>query len=109
LISTPVQGTQTLSAEFTAPKDGTYRLCAYVQEGLHDVPEATASTTFVVGPDPCVIAKSRLAAAKRAVRKAESAVTRYRKRSQRYRTAVRIRATERRKLQRARAAVADAC
>ena len=109
LISAPVQGTQTLSAEFTAPKDGTYLLCAYVQEGLHDVPEATASTTFVVGPDPCVLAKARLTAARKAVRQAESAVARSRKRSQRYRRAVRIRAAERRKLQRARAAVADAC
>jgi hypothetical protein len=113
LIRKQGEGAWTATEDFTAPDDGSYLLCAYIQEGLSDEPEATASATFVVGTDPCRAARTALAAARRSLRRAESAVARYRKQarrhSRRYRRAVRVRAVERRKLARARAAVTQVC
>ncbi|MDA0180694.1 hypothetical protein OJ997_10355 [Solirubrobacter phytolaccae] len=100
-----VQGTRTIAVERTATTtSGSYLLCAYVQENSDDLePEATASATFIVGPDPCVAAKSTLAKAQKTMRLADAAVKRFRKLVKRkpktyrqsYKTAVRTRANAR--------------
>jgi hypothetical protein len=55
-------------------------MCAYVGEGSSDpAPEATALASILVGPDPCVQARAKLKSANKAVKTAESAVSRYRK------------------------------
>jgi hypothetical protein len=132
-----VQGTATASTDITAAQtNGTYLLCAYVQESSDDpAPEATTSATYLVGPDPCVAARQQLATANKAVKTAESSVNRYRssyrrydqrakrahgakrrsllrlaKRDRsRYRSAVRRRAAARGTLANAQAAVTTAC
>jgi hypothetical protein len=132
-----VQGTATASTEVTASRtNGTYLLCVYIQESSGDpAPEATASATYLVGPDPCVTARQNLATANTAVKTVERSVTRYRtsyrryaqrarhahgakRRSllrlsardkSRYRSAVRRRAAARGTLGKAQAAVTAAC
>ena len=86
-----VQGTQTLDLTVTAPQvTARYLLCAYVQEGSSDPsPEASTSVEFLVGPDPCVVAKAGLAGANRAVHVAEASVNRNRVSWRRYSTAAR--------------------
>jgi len=136
-IYTTVQGSQTGTANVTASStNGTYLLCAYVVESAGDpAPEATASTTFLVGPDPCVTARAKLKSATKAVTTAEKAVTRYRKSykayekkakrahgakrasykrlakrdKSRYKSAVRTRSQKRSALSTAQAAVTAAC
>ncbi|HKG39814.1 MAG TPA: hypothetical protein VKB25_12550 [Conexibacter sp.] len=77
VISTGVQGTRAFLENYTASTTrGTYLLCAYVQEGSSDAPEATASTEYLVAPDPCTVAQRSVQRAKRIVRKAQAAVTR---------------------------------
>lgn len=85
------QGTTTVSENYTASQTaGTYLLCAYVQEsGSDSAPEATASATMLVGPDPCTSAKAALTKASKAAKTAEAAVTRYRKASTRDRSRAR--------------------
>lgn len=85
------QGTQTLNLTSTAPQtNARYLLCGYVQEGSGDpTPEATASVEFLVGPDPCVVAKDALAAANRALHVAEGSVNRNRASWRRYSSAAR--------------------
>jgi hypothetical protein len=132
-----LQGTQTASRNFTASSTpGTYLLCAYVQEnGSDPLPEATTSATFLVGPDPCVTARTALTKAQKAVKAAEAAVTRnrnawkrYDRRAKaahgakrrslakqaktyksRYSSAIRTRSKQRAKLAAAQAAVTAAC
>jgi hypothetical protein len=86
VLSKYVQGTQAASTDYTAPRtNGTYLLCAYVQEGGSDpAPEAAGSATILVGPDPCVTARASLTKAQKRVKTAESAVTRNRKLWKRY-------------------------
>jgi hypothetical protein len=71
-----LQGTQTIQKNVTADSvTGTYLLCAYVQESYSDTnPEATASTTFLVGPDPCGSAQAALTKAQNAVQVQERSV-----------------------------------
>jgi hypothetical protein len=127
VLTTNVQGSQTSNATWTASDTrGTYLLCTYVQERSNDPsPEATASTQFLVGPDPCVSAKRAVKSAKRTVRITEAAVTRYRRLWKRYATrgshalavlyhsryhsAVRRRAKARGRLVNKQAAVKTAC
>jgi hypothetical protein len=86
VLDTTVQGIQTATSTITASSTrGTYLLCAYVGETSGDpAPEAVASATFLVGPDPCVEARAKLASAGKAVKTAESSVTRYRTSYRRY-------------------------
>ena len=87
LYDTEVQGTQTVQRNFTASQTkASYLLCAYIQEfGSDPSPEATASATFLVGPDPCIEANDKLRSAQRAVRIAETSVNNNRKSYTRYR------------------------
>lgn len=103
VLSDSAQGTQTLSATWTAgSSNGTYLLCAYVQENSSDPsPEATGSTQFRVGPDPCVSAKQALRKARKATLLAEKAATHYRRQYTRYGKLARAnRGATRRKYQR---------
>jgi len=86
LYNRGAQGTQTLSGDWTASSiAGSYLLCGYVQEGTGDLtPEATASATVAVGPDPCAAATTALTKAQKAVKTAESAVSRNRTLWKRY-------------------------
>lgn len=114
-----VGANETLTAERTASKVlGTYVLCGYVQEWSTDAAaEATASTTFVVGPDPCVAAKAGVTKAQQTLKRADAAVTRFRKLVERepktyrrsYATAVRTRANARKRLAAARVEVRRVC
>jgi hypothetical protein len=81
-----VQGAQTVTENVTASTtNGTYLLCAYIQESESDPgPEATSSATFLVGPDPCVTATAALTKAQKAVKTAEAAVKRNRSAWKRY-------------------------
>jgi hypothetical protein len=91
VLNVRVQGSQTSQNNVTASQTkGTYLLCAYVQESSSDaVPEATTSATFLVGPDPCLTARSALRKAQTAVHVAEASVTRNRKAWKRYSAAAR--------------------
>ena len=91
VLSTNVQGSRTSQNNVTASETkATYLLCAYVQESSSDaVPEATTSATFLVGPDPCLTARSALRKAQTAVHVAEASVTRNRKAWKRYSAAAR--------------------
>ncbi len=84
-----VQGATTVTTNYTASAtQGTYLLCAYVQEGPSDAtPEATSSATFIVGPDPCVTAKTALTKAQKSVSTAEASVTRNRNAYNKYKKA----------------------
>ena len=64
---------------------GTYRICAWVQEGSSDTaPEAAATFTFTVGtPARCSTARARVSHARRAVRSAKRFGTRAKLRSAR--------------------------
>lgn len=98
-----VHGMQTRTRTIFASRiAGTYLLCAYIQEGGRDpAPEAVGSTTYLVGPDPCLSAKAALAKAERAVKKADRSVRRYRRSYKRYqRRARHVRGAERTRLQR---------
>lgn len=74
-----VQGAQSVERNLSAGEvEGTYLLCAYVQEGSSDIsPEATASLQYRVGPDPCVVARAALGRVERDVRRAGSAAGRH--------------------------------
>jgi hypothetical protein len=104
VLGESIQGTQAPTRTITAPSTaGTYLLCAYVHEGGGDpAPEAVASTTYLVGPDPCVTAKSALAKANKAVKTAEKSATKYRSSYKRYeKRAKQARGAKRKSLQRA--------
>jgi hypothetical protein len=64
---------------------GTYRICAWIQEGWSDTaPEAAATYTFTVGtPARCSTARSRVTSARRGVRSAKRFGTRAKLRSAR--------------------------
>jgi hypothetical protein len=137
VFSTYLQGTQSYSRNYTASSTaGTYLLCGYVQEGSSDAaPEAVTLAYFLVGPDPCVTARTALTAQQKKVKTAETSVSRNRsswkkydkkakrahgakrksyarqakKYKSRYTSAVRKRAQERAKLATAQTNVTTAC
>lgn len=79
VLSRGIQGSQTVQTNATASQtNGTYLLCAYVQEGSSDiVPEATSAAQFLVGPSTaCSIARSQVAAYKRLTKKLKSKLRR---------------------------------
>jgi hypothetical protein len=85
IYGTDVQGAQTVQRNVTAPStNGTYLLCAYVDERTGGTPEATASTSFLVGPDPCSVAKAAVTKSAKRVKAAERAVVKYRRSYRRY-------------------------
>lgn len=91
IYTSGVQGTVSRQENFTASEtNGSYLLCAYIQEGSGDsAPEAAASAVFAVGPDPCKAARLMLAAAKRKLASAQASVKRNRKAVARYTSAAR--------------------
>jgi hypothetical protein len=70
---------------YTIDDRGTYRICAWIQEGSSDTaPEAAATYTFTVGTSVrCATARSRVAGARRGVRSAKRFGTRAKLRSAR--------------------------
>ncbi|HEX8085595.1 MAG TPA: hypothetical protein VF529_14980 [Solirubrobacteraceae bacterium] len=91
IVEEQVQGSQTVQRSVAASETpGRYLLCAYVQESGGDLaPEATASTEFEVGPDPCVVARDALTVANGALASARNLVSRRRRAVKRYAAAVR--------------------
>lgn len=82
-----VQGTQTVTATWTAPTgaNGTYLLCAYLQESRSSTATvAISQATVLVGPDPCLTAKSQLRSANQKVKTEEKSVNRNRSAYKRY-------------------------
>jgi hypothetical protein len=65
LVNATLIGAQAPAVTWTAPKiNGPWVFCAYVEESVRDPsPEAAASLTISVGPDPCVQAVAALTAA----------------------------------------------
>lgn len=92
VLDEQVQGTQTPQRSLRASDtEGTFLLCAYVQETTSGdlSPEATASAQFRVAPNPCVVAKDAAAVALREVARANRAVRRARQAVARYQRAAR--------------------
>jgi len=86
-----LQGTQTIQQNVTASQTtGTYLLCAYVEESYGDTnAEATASTTYLVGPDPCVSARGALSRAQSSVHVQEKSVSNNRRAWQKFKARAR--------------------
>ena len=76
LINATLIGAQAPAVAWTAPKvNGPWVFCAYVQESIRDPsPEAAATLTVSVAPDPCVQAVAALTAASKTSSRADANV-----------------------------------